>query len=372
MSQRLLNLIPKIKGKLLDPFQNRDIRTIAVCSAQVPFFTGGAEALVHSLVEQLKDRDYEVDQVNIPFKWYPHEQLLESIAIWEKIDLSESNGKKIDLVIATKFPSYYVQHPRKVLWLVHQYRQLYDLFETPYSGFDPRKKEDMELRHQLIEKDTDVLNSYDRIFTISKNTSQRLKEFNQVDSDPLYHPPKLSGHYFHGKNEHYILSVGRLDALKRVDRLIEALRFCDEKVRCKIAGSGPEEQQLKILAKKNGVSERIDFLGFVPDKDLVDLYAHCSFCFFAPRDEDYGYVTLESFLSKKPVMTSFDSGEPLEFVEDGKTGVVLPSLDPEETASKIEKLFFDENEIKILGEQGFERVKDFSWDDVVSHLIPGR
>jgi glycosyltransferase involved in cell wall biosynthesis len=350
---------------------NKNIRTIAVCASQVPFFTGGAEAHVNSLIDQLRKRGYDVDLINIPFKWYPHDQLLKSIEIWEKIDLSESNGKKIDLVISTKFPSYYIQHHQKVLWLIHQYRQLYDLFDSPYSGFNRHKKEDMKLRDWLIEKDTKVLRSYKKIFTNSKNTASRLKKYNDISSIPLYHPPKLAGSYHCDEDQGYILSVGRLESLKRVGLLIEALRFCDKRIKCKIVGTGPEEQQLKHHVQKIGVSDRVEFLGYVPDKALVDLYSHCSLVFFAPRDEDYGYITLEAFLSKKPVITSFDSGGPLEFVENKKTGVILPSLDHEEVSSHIQELFFDEKKKIQYGSEGYKRVKGISWDDVVNSLIPG-
>ena len=56
---------------------------------------------------------------------------------WRLLDLSEVDGQRIDLVIATRFPSYLVKHPNKVVWLVHQLRQAYDLHGTRYSDFAP-------------------------------------------------------------------------------------------------------------------------------------------------------------------------------------------------------------------------------------------
>jgi glycosyltransferase involved in cell wall biosynthesis len=365
------NIFMGIKKRLLPSKKAADVKTIAVCAAQVPFFKGGAEAHVNGLVKELKQRGYETELINIPYKWYPRKQLLKSIRMWEMLDLTESNGKKIDMVISTKFPSYFVRHPQKVLWLIHQYRQIYDLFDTPYSGLNPRKKQDMKFRDMIIEMDNEVLKTYDRIYTNAKNTGKRLKKFNHIDSSPLYHPPSLTGRYFCSGYGDYVLSVGRLDKLKRVDLLLKALKRCDKKIRCKIAGTGPELDDLKKKAGKLDVSGRVEFLGYVSDEKLLKLYSECGLVYFAPRDEDYGYITLEAFLSKKPVITAFDSGGPLEFVENGKNGLLFKSSDGKELAKKMEELFFDKQKCKIFGEQGYEKVKDISWDNVIQTLVHG-
>jgi len=111
------------------------VRTVVVCEVQVPFVTGGAEFLVRALVVQLRTRGYLTELVSLPFKWTPKEEILSHAAAWRLIDLSESNGRPIDLAITTKFPSYFVRHPNKLAWLMHQYRAAYELCGTPYSDF---------------------------------------------------------------------------------------------------------------------------------------------------------------------------------------------------------------------------------------------
>jgi glycosyltransferase involved in cell wall biosynthesis len=371
MKKNLSDFFSEVKNKLGVLERESGVKTIVVCAAQVPFFRGGAEAHVNGLVEKLRQKGYETELINIPYKWYPREQLLKSIEIWKMLDLTESNGKKIDLLISTKFPSYFVKHPHKVIWLIHQYRQVYDLFDTPYSGFDPNKKQDRKFRDMIIKMDTKVLKTYRRIYTNSQNTGMRLKKFNHIDSIPLYHPPSLAGQYFCSQYGDYVLSVGRLDKLKRVDVLIRALKYCDPRVQCKIAGTGPELNDLKSLAQSLGVSERVEFLGYVSEEKLLKLYSECGLVYFAPRDEDYGYITLEAFLSKKPVITSSDSGGPLEFVENEKNGIIFELSDEKELGRKIEELFFDKSKCQVLGEKGYEKVKDISWENVINTLIPG-
>jgi len=371
MKKKLNKVYMGIKKRLVHLQRGTDIKTIAVCAAQVPFFKGGAEAHVNGLVRELKLRGYETELINIPYKWYPREQLLKSIRVWEMLDLTESNGKRIDMVISTKFPSYFVRHPQKVLWLIHQYRQAYDLFDTSFSGFDPHKKQDVKFRDMIIRMDNKVLKTYDRIYTNAKNTGKRLKKFNHIDSSPLYHPPSLAGRYLCSGYGDYVLSVGRLDKLKRIDLLLKALNYCDKKIWCKIAGTGPELDDLKKEAEKLGVSERAEFLGYVSDEELIKLYSECRLVYFAPRDEDYGYITLEAFLSRKPVITAFDSGGPLEFVENGKNGLLFESSDEKELAKKMEGLFFNKQKCKIFGERGYKKVKDISWDNVIRTLVHG-
>ena len=124
------------------------MKRIIICAAQVPFERGGAEALVEGLRRNLLSRGHSVDVVSLPFKWYPPARLLSSALSWRMLDLHEVNGQAVDMVIATKFPSYVVEHPHKVTWLVHQFRQAYDWYGTPLSDLST-SDEDVELRQSI-------------------------------------------------------------------------------------------------------------------------------------------------------------------------------------------------------------------------------
>ena len=154
------------------------------------------------------------------------------------IDLSESNGERIDTVIATKFPTYFVRHPNKVTWLFHQYRAIYDLCGTPYSEFG-HTEADVRLRDRLIALDNDVLAESRRLFTNARNTAARLARYNGLAAEPLYHPPPLAGKLTAGPRGDYVLSVGRLEANKRVDMIVGAIAHVDRRVRLVVAGEGP-------------------------------------------------------------------------------------------------------------------------------------
>lgn len=345
------------------------VRRVLVCETQVPLVHGGAEILARELVRQLRGRGYDVDRVSLPFKWYPKEEILAHAAAWRLIDLSSSNGEPIDLVIATKFPSYFVRHPNKVTWLVHQYRAAYELCGTMYGDFDHTER-DVALRDRLMRLDREMLGESRRLYAIAQRVAARLEKYNGLRAEPLYHPPRLADRFRPGPYGDYVLSVGRLEAVKRVDLALDAMRLVDRPIRLMIAGHGTQRENLERLASELGISNRVDFLGAVSDEQVVDLYAGALAVLFAPFDEDYGYVTLEAFLARKPVVTANDSGGTLEFVEDGQNGVVCEPR-PEALAVAINRLAADRRLAAALGGHGFERARQVSWDGVVETLVGG-
>jgi len=342
-------------------------KRVVVCEARVPFIEGGAERLVSGLIDRLKVHGYRAERVSIPFKWYPKEELLSQAAAWRLVDLSESNGEPIDAVIATKFPTYFVRHPNKVTWLLHQYRAIYDLCGTPYSEFG-HTEADVRLRDRLIALDTEVLGESARLFTIAGNVAARLARYNGLMAERLYHPPPLAGRLRADPAGDYVLSVGRLEANKRVDLILRALAHTDRNVRLVVAGDGPLRESLEAVAAAAGVADRVTWTGPIDEPQLIELYAGALGVVFPPFDEDYGYVTLEAFLSRKPVVTTTDAGGPLEFVEDGINGFVTAPA-PEAIGAAMTALHVDRTRARALGDAGYDRVRSITWDAAIERLV---
>jgi len=343
------------------------VRTILVCEAQVPLVRGGAETHVRQLVDRLRQRGYAAELVSVPFKWYPKEEILPHAAAWRMLDLSESNGTPIDLVIATKFPSYFARHTNKVAWLIHQYRAAYELCGTVYSDF-AHVDLDVGLRRQIIDLDTAMLAECRRVFTNALNTASRLAKFNGLKAEPLYHPPRLADRLAGGPAGDYILSVGRLETVKRHDLALRAMAKVRGPLRLVIVGEGTQETNLRRLAEELAVGDRVTFERAATDDRLLELYAGALGVVYTPFDEDYGYVTLEAFLARKPVVTARDSGGTLEFVTDGVNGFVCDP-DPRAVADAIDRLHRDRRLAQSLGDAGFERARLVTWDGVIEKLV---
>jgi glycosyltransferase involved in cell wall biosynthesis len=269
----------------------------------------------------------------------------------------------VDLVIPMKFPSYLVRHENKVVWLVHQFRQAYDRFGTGESDFTA-SPEDTRWRELIAETDRTGLSEARRIFTNSKNTADRLARFNGIRGEPLYHPPPLAGRYRSEASQGFALAAGRLDPWKRVDLAIGAAASGGFPL--VVAGEGADRDRLEGLARQSGADVR--FTGRVSDEELLALYATAGVVVFPPADEDYGYIALEAFLSKKPVVTCSDSGGPLEFVVDGENGrVVAP--DAAALAEAVSGLLSNPAQAGRFGERGFENVRGIRWESAVKALL---
>jgi glycosyltransferase involved in cell wall biosynthesis len=341
---------------------------VCICDAQVPFVRGGAEMLRDSLRAELTKRGFEVDVVTMPYHWPTRVDVLKGCLAWRLIDLTEASRKRIDRVIATRFPSYLVKHPNKVVWLVHQLRQVYDLLGTSYSDFGDTAR-DREVIAMVRDMDRRTLHEARGVYAISRNVAERLQRGNDVEAEVLYPPPPLDACFHPGEFGDYVFAIGRLDIMKRCDLLIHAMKHTTTPVRCRIAGSGPEHEALAELAARLGVAERVELMGWVDDREVVELFAGACCVFFAPYDEDYGYVTVEAFKAGKPVITTADAGGVLEFVEDGVNGFVCAPDSPREIGARLDRLFLDRREARELGAAGQARVRSIGWDRVIARLI---
>ena len=336
---------------------------VAVCAPQVPFVRGGAELMAEDLVSALERRGHEAELVTIPFKWYPGTRVLDQAFLWRLVDLTESDGRPIDRVIATKFPAYCVRHPNKVAWVLHQFRQAYDYDRTELGQFS-ESPEDRATRRAVERLDSRALGEARRVFATSRNVADRLRRFNGVEAELLPHPPQTLA-YRTAASEGFVLSVNRLDRAKRIDLLIEAAK-AEPTLRVVIAGDGPDRERLEQLA--SGLNGQVEFAGRVDDERLADLYARCLAVYYAPLDEDFGMVPYEAFLSSKPVLTTTDAGGPLEVVHDRSTGVVV-APEPAELARAAVYLRAHPDEAEAWGRAGKSIAERVTWDACIDALL---
>ena len=183
---------------------------------------------------------FRVDVANVPFKWYPVSELVRQALAWRLLDVTESNGTPVDLVIPTKFPSYLVRHPRKVAWLFHQHREAYDLYGTPVLLVHATRPEDRQVREAIQTMDTAALSASAARSSRSRATwptgSRATTACPARRSIP---PPHHLGRYRTDGYGDYLFYAGRLDRLKRLDLAIDAMKRVRSGARLKIAGAGP-------------------------------------------------------------------------------------------------------------------------------------
>ncbi|WP_374419719.1 glycosyltransferase family 4 protein [Novosphingobium arvoryzae] len=345
---------------------------IGIANVQVPFVHGGAEVHAQNLVEQLRARKFEAELITVPFKWYPPQQLIDSIAIARMLDLSEANGVRIDRLIGLKFPAYLMPHPNKVLWILHQYRAAYDLWDHPEFGDLINLPGGQAVRETIRYADNRFIPEARAIHANSRNVANRLAAFNGIAAAPLYHPPAQAERFYGDDAQDYLFFPSRITNLKRQDLVVEALALCREPVRVVFAGAAEAPAYVAAITQRVrelGLDERAVFAGFTSDADKLKLYAECRGVVYPPVDEDYGYVTLEAMLAHKPVVATSDSGGPLEFIVPGETGLVCEPTAPA-LAAALDALWQDRVRARNMGTAGHAHyaAMGISWDVVVDVL----
>ncbi|HEX9822970.1 MAG TPA: glycosyltransferase family 4 protein [Actinomycetota bacterium] len=346
---------------------------IAVCHPHTPFTRGGAEMHTDSLARALRDAGHETEIVSIPWKWYPPSELVHQMGLWRSLDLSEAGGRSIDMVIALRFPAYLVKHERKVVWLIHQHRTAYELWDHPQFADLSRHEDGAVVRDMIWQADRVGLGEAKRIFTNSGNVRDRLDATLGIPAEPLYHRSQMTERLLEEESSPpgpYVLYPSRLEPIKRQRLVIEAMRMVRTPVRLVLVGGGFDEAALRRQIAEARLDDRVTLEGGVSDDRLSGLYREALGVYYGPFDEDFGYVTLEAMAARRPLVVPRDSGGPLEFVRDGESGIVVDA-EPEAIAASLDRLYGDRDEAARMGEAG-RAVLDRSvpqWPEVVSRLL---
>jgi glycosyltransferase involved in cell wall biosynthesis len=323
-------------------------------------------------VQALRSAGHQAELVAIPFKWYPPERILDHMLACRLLDLTESNGLPVDRVIALRFPAYFIPHPHKVLWILHQHRTAYDLWSHPLCDLvhfanGPR------VRVAIHQADRQLIPQARAVFANSQNVARRLKKYCDINAEPLYHPPRGADQFYCADAEDYLFYPSRINRTKRQWLVLEALARTTQPMQVRFAGAFEDvalEEELKALARQLKVQRRVQWLGEVTEDDKRRLFARSMGVLYTPLDEDYGYVTLETMLASKPLITCTDSGGPLEFVLPGQTGLVAePTADG--LAAAMDHLWNGRAEARAWGEAAraeYDR-RGIHWNRVVGRLL---
>lgn len=342
---------------------------VLVVTNMAPFVWGGAEELAANLVTNLRARGCEAELLRIPFKWDPFERLIEEMLLCRAMRLVN-----VDRVVAMKFPAYLVPHSRKTLWIPHQYRQAYDLFESGHSNIPASSRGD-EIRRIIRESDDACLRNAERLFGVSQVIANRMKKYNDIECEVLMPPLNDPERFVGGQSDFFVFAGGRVSEGKRQHLLIEAMRHSRSNIRLVVAGP-PENldyaQKLERLVAQYDLQSRVTLdLRFLP-RDAYAQYVNSAYAVaYVPIDEDsVGYVTMEAFQAKKPVISVTDSGGLLQIVIDGATGLVA-SPSPQQLGEAFDKIAVSASTATELGRAGHALWKNMkvTWPNTIDRLM---
>jgi glycosyltransferase involved in cell wall biosynthesis len=342
---------------------------VLVVNNAVPFVWGGAEELTANLVNQLNaTRGVAAEALRIPFSWEPKERLVAEILLNQTFEIAHT-----DRVIALKFPAYLVQHRHKTLWLLHQFRQAYDLLEEGQSNLSTDN--DGALIEAIRRADNACFEDARQIFCNSPVTQDRLLRHNTVKSDVLYPPLNDPDLFVPGPYGDYVFAGGRVAEGKRQHLLIEAMAHAGSGSRLVVAGpveSDAYAARLHRLVESHDLGDRVTLqLRLHSRQEIADLARNALACAYIPYQEDsLGYVTMEAMAASRCVVTTNDAGGLLEIVKDGETGWVC-----EPTAAAIgdaiSGVFSDRANAEQSGKaaQALWTSKSISWATTIDRLL---
>jgi glycosyltransferase involved in cell wall biosynthesis len=345
---------------------------IAIATVQISFVKGGAEFLAENLKNALIAQGHEAEIITMPFVDSTPAVLENHIVASRLLDINNSWGGHHDLCIALKFPAYYMPHDNKVVWALHQHRAAYDLFDTEYSNI----KNDAignRVRDMIYNADRKYLREAKAIYTIAQNVSDRMERYTHIHSTPLYHPCPDMEKFYHEEYGDYILMPSRINITKRQMLALEAMTYTKSDVKLCLLGRAENpivQDQLLNYIKEHGLEKRVQYMDFVPQDKKLDIYARAKAILFIPKDEDYGYITLEGMAASKPVITMKDSGGPLEFITDGVNGIVSDNS-AVELARHLDEVWTSRTLAQEYGRKGRKILNDMdiTWEHVVKELV---
>ena len=324
--------------------------------------------IARELTQALRDAGHAADIVVTPDYGFGR-QARAYLATW-RTDVSRVDGHPVDQVISLRYPSYAVRHPHHVCWLNHTMREYYDLWPHWRADLGLKGRVKEYTRRTLIRSADRYLltRNVTRLFVQSQTIQRRLAMWPSLKTTVLY-PPAPRRDYRTDGYEGYFLFVSRLTPLKRADLALGALAEpIAAGARLVVAGDGGEREPLERRAAALGVRDRVTFAGRVTDAQMLDHLARCRAVIFPPLQEDYGFVTVEAFASRKAVITCADSGGPAELVQDGVSGFVCEPT-PASIAAALQRLAADAPLAERLGAAAFAAGARLTWPETVRTLV---
>ncbi|MCC7289108.1 glycosyltransferase family 4 protein [bacterium] len=166
-----------------------------------------------------------------------------------------------------------------------------------------------------------------------------------------------------------ILYLGRLIGVKGVDCLLRAAEGLKIEFRVVIAGDGPELKNLQMLAKDLGVDNKVEFVGYVTEKQKLDYLKRSRLAVLPSRSKEGVLTTALEAQACGCVVISTIGTSLEELIMDGKTGFLSPPDDPKALSGVIESILLDQKRQIQIGQLARENIlSKWTWDEKIKEL----
>ncbi|NHV46012.1 MAG: glycosyltransferase family 4 protein [Candidatus Verstraetearchaeota archaeon] len=212
-----------------------------------------------------------------------------------------------------------------------------------------------------------MVNEVSNFFQCPLNKIVRI--YNGIDPNSLLPSNNVNRRKYAEDYEKIVLFVGRLVYEKGPHILIEAANILRRNdIKFLFVGEGSMKPYLLELGKKLGLSEKLYFLGHIPDDILYAIYKMASVAVFPSLYEPFGIVALEAMALGTPVIASAVGGLN-EIIINGYNGIKVTPGSAYELAEAIVKIIDDPSLSKKLIENAKNFVKNFTWEKAAEETI---
>jgi glycosyltransferase involved in cell wall biosynthesis len=336
-----------------------------------------------TVLTQSANRKIIKDYNNIKFSFLGG-SLPSTISYWLKnFNLSKKIAQKIDklkpdIIFPQVFPAnhwgfIYKKNNKKIkcIWMCQEPSAfIHD--KTVIDGLNFPMRWLAKISNPFFKRiDINLVKYADEIITNSRFTSGNVKRIYKRNSIPISGLGVDIKKFKPTKNkENFIFVASRLTKFKKVDVAIKAMKYLKDykDLNLYIGAGGEEEENLRKLAKDIKVEDKVNFLGWVSQKELSYYYSKAAVVLFMSVNEPCGLVPLEAMASGTPTIAT-NTGGPKETIIDGKTGFLVKPNNPVAVSNKIKILLENKKMLRRMSRDARKHVeKNFTWDAVVDRL----
>ncbi len=323
-----------------------------------PDVAGGGEIAVYEIVKRLMERDIEIKVLTtgdprikeydgIPTIRLPINRYLMNLAFYSIY----KHSKGCDLIHTNNynacFPSYVAAKLLKkpIVCHIHEvYNEKWLKMRGVIGGNISRVVEKLQVNHD-----------FNKFIFFSKHMRKSAIDIGvPIEKSEIIKPGVDFKKFKMEKKEPFVLFVGNLIRRKGLEYLIEVAKELQD-VDFLLVGRGKERERLEVMAPKN-----VKFLGYVSDKELIDLYSRALIFCLPSVGEGFGLVLLEAMASGCVIVSTI----PLDY-----EGIRVEIDDVLGLKNVIRSLLDEPKKTERMGRKNRKRAKQYDWEEFTSRLI---